>query len=411
MTTRYDNHGTAHAFAHASEDGAGQSHNGNFYFQGNVLYSYGSHYPVAVILDRAARVALFNADPSSPTTEGKHKNAARRALSHFALTMVPDLDHVAARMSDGKLVMRKSDLLAYVASRSADIEKLRDAAKRLRADWKKQQNANEIQIHENAARMIWKLAGRRGDCFNITAKETRDAIKARNIERLDIGLAQVEKAAAVDLTRHVADLEDLAERVAVDASFGHLSNRAEILATVFPDLIPAGMSKRSAVAAKGKAWVEGGLQLASDTKDRNEPVHHALLAFNRAMSARIEKENAEKVKDWLNGATRSLPHNVPMTLRIVRDELQTSQGARVPLPEAIALTRFAASCRTNGKEWRKNGERRAVGQFQVDRITENGDIVAGCHVIPWAAIASCVTRYHSQLPNVLKNAVLEAGLV
>jgi hypothetical protein len=100
-----------------------------------------------------------------------------------------------------------------------------------------------------------------------------------------------------------------------------------------------------------------------------------------------------------------------MTLRIIRDELQTSQGARVPLSDAIALTSFAALCRSRGKEWRRTGEQKRVGSFAVDRITENGDIVAGCHIIPWAAIVDCVARYRAQLPNTLKNAVLDGETV
>ena len=76
---RYDNSGVCHAFAHAEPGESGQSHNGNLFFQGNVLYSYGSHYPVAIILDRENRVALFNADSSSVTTEAstKTRRAAR----------------------------------------------------------------------------------------------------------------------------------------------------------------------------------------------------------------------------------------------------------------------------------------------------------------------------------------------
>ena len=176
---RYDNSGVCHAFAHAQPGESGQSHNGNLYFHDRVLYSYGSHYPVAIIIDRENRVALFNADSSSVTTEAKHKNAARRALSHFTLHCIPSLDFVVSRMRNGKLNATAGDLARYVTARADDMARLAEKAPRLRADWKKQQNANEQALHENAARIVWKLAGRRGDCFNVAAKETRAALKKR----------------------------------------------------------------------------------------------------------------------------------------------------------------------------------------------------------------------------------------
>ena len=176
---RYDNSGVCHAFAHAEPGESGQSQNGNLYFHERVLYSYGSHYPVAIIIDRENRVALFNADSSSVTTEAKHKNAARRALSHFTLHCIPSLDFVVSRMHNGKLNATAGDLARYVTARADDMARLAEKAPRLRAEWKIQDNANEQALHENAARIVWKLAGRRGDCFNVAAKETRAALKKR----------------------------------------------------------------------------------------------------------------------------------------------------------------------------------------------------------------------------------------
>lgn len=48
----------------------------SFYYEGNVLYSYGPHFPVAVI--RGTR-AFFNSDGYSPTTS-RHKSYAQSAL-------------------------------------------------------------------------------------------------------------------------------------------------------------------------------------------------------------------------------------------------------------------------------------------------------------------------------------------
>jgi len=407
---RYDNSGVCHAFAHAEPGESGQSQNGNLFFQGNVLYSYGSHYPVAIIIDRENRVALFNADSSSVTTEAKHKSPARRALSHFTLHSIPSLDFVERRMRNGKLTATPGDLAQYVTARADDIARLAEKAPRLRADWKKQQNASEQALHENAARIVWKLAGRRGDCFNVAAKETRVALKKRRAAQFESGLKLVHRAAKTDVVETVATIDHMADNCA-RANYADLckfDRNVERLAGVFPNVILSGFNDKIAVSVMGKAWVESALRFEHETHTRNAPIHDAMLRYNAARAARIAELNKEKVTQWLAGDAVSLGRDVPMMLRIKDDQLQTSQGARVPLPDAVKLTLFAASRRMTGKAWRRNGERHHVGAFECDSITESGDIVAGCHRIPWRAIVDCVARFRAMLPDSVKNAVLDA---
>ena len=64
----YDNAMTAHIWAQQNQD-EGRSNNGNFYFVGPVIYSYGSHF-VAGVIDESG-VAWINADSYSPST-AKH---------------------------------------------------------------------------------------------------------------------------------------------------------------------------------------------------------------------------------------------------------------------------------------------------------------------------------------------------
>lgn len=92
--TVFSNDMVAHVWAQQTQP-FGRSNNGNFYFEGPNLYSYGTHYPVG-IFTRSGRVFL-NSTSSTPTTEGKHKNAARRALPDYGrdALRLPDLDDVA----------------------------------------------------------------------------------------------------------------------------------------------------------------------------------------------------------------------------------------------------------------------------------------------------------------------------
>jgi hypothetical protein len=84
--TIFDNDSVAHVWAQ-NERAEGRSHNGQFYFDGPAIYSYGSHYLVGFILKG---VAFLNSDSDSVTTN-RHRHKAARAVSHRRRVYVPDM--------------------------------------------------------------------------------------------------------------------------------------------------------------------------------------------------------------------------------------------------------------------------------------------------------------------------------
>lgn len=79
--TVFDNYQTAHVWAQQSQ-ARGRSHNGNLWFEGRAIFSYGTHYCAGYALPdcTGGTVWLTNADSSSVTTNGKHKHAVYRAI-------------------------------------------------------------------------------------------------------------------------------------------------------------------------------------------------------------------------------------------------------------------------------------------------------------------------------------------
>lgn len=83
----------AHRWAHGVQS-YGATGNKNLYFEGDTIFSYGSHYPIARKYTNGKtgadlkRFVLFNSNGSTMTTEGKHKNAVRSALRGY-------LDYIA----------------------------------------------------------------------------------------------------------------------------------------------------------------------------------------------------------------------------------------------------------------------------------------------------------------------------
>lgn len=86
-----ENSMVAHTWANPrGPDDYARSNNGNFYFEGQTIYSYGSHFPLATIFEKKGRFVLsnrqrfvlFNEDGYSVTTS-QHKSLAYRATNHL----------------------------------------------------------------------------------------------------------------------------------------------------------------------------------------------------------------------------------------------------------------------------------------------------------------------------------------
>ena len=73
----------AHLWAHQTQNEARKS-NGSFYFHNRTIYSYGSHFPIAVIDKEDPNIVYFTTRTYSNTTAG-HISTARSAVSHKTL--------------------------------------------------------------------------------------------------------------------------------------------------------------------------------------------------------------------------------------------------------------------------------------------------------------------------------------
>jgi hypothetical protein len=139
----------------------------------------------------------------------------------------------------------------------------------------------------------------------------------------------------------------------------------------------------------------------------------AVAKRERERIKRIERQEAKKAEEkriallkgmelvqaWQEGAD-AMTWRMPRTdesngafLRIRNNDLETSQGARVPLSHAIRVFQFVKLCRERKQEWKRNGKTLRVGHFQVDCINADGSFQAGCHFIAWPEIER-VARKH-----------------
>lgn len=107
-----NNREIAHLWAHQARDSARGSH---FYFEGDTIYSYGSHFPIA---RHYKGVVLFTAHDYSVTT-AKHKSFVRYACNHLR-TFVVD------RVLDNPSEKDVRDYAAQIKDRMESVSRARD---------------------------------------------------------------------------------------------------------------------------------------------------------------------------------------------------------------------------------------------------------------------------------------------
>lgn len=137
---------------------------------------------------------------------------------------------------------------------------------------------------------------------------------------------------------------------------------------------PEAIAKREAEAVK-----------RAERKERKEREARRLASL----------KDSERRAEWQAGAAINYHGRTPnggAYLRVKGDKLETSQGASVPLADAIQVFRFVKLCRDKGQAWQRNGARVRVGHFQLDSVAPSGDFIAGCHRIEWAEIVSAATQ-------------------
>lgn len=286
----YNNDMVAHVWAQQQQQ-SGRSSNGQFYFEGATIYSYGSHFPIARFVEhKGARAVLFTTQSRSVTTSA-HCGRARSALHGLGLPVF-SVDGV---LSNDHKVRREQF--------SANVEALAIAAVRKRAS-----NAQ------------WAM------------------------------------------------------QTATDAA--HVANTyAEFYGLRWRVKVPT-FSAEFIEATKAKA--------AADVKRKAEATRKKTEADLKAW--------AQTVAEWRAGALARLPwqaDRLPTMLRINGDVIQTSRGAEFPVEHGKRAFAFIARCKTQGTEWRTNGHKIPLGNFKIDMIQPSGDVIAGCHQVPWIEIEAC----------------------
>jgi hypothetical protein len=135
------------------------------------------------------------------------------------------------------------------------------------------------------------------------------------------------------------------------------------------------------------------------TAKQGENLRYGWENTNRARLA------VELLQAWMRGESVSIPgYSYDSTyLRIVGDTVETSRGANFPMSHAVRGLALVRSVMARGEDWHTNGHTCHLGHYRIDRITADGTVYAGCHVVPFASIERIAVQleaYSAPLPEV-----------
>ncbi len=188
----------AHLWAHQSQDSARNGGRDNFYFSGDTIYSYGTHFPIArhVKGTRGRKAILFTTSNYSVTTSG-HKRITQGAIPAGATVF-----HVAN--VEGSPV----GLLAWVEGEIARLAA--ECGKRRKKDHALSELKGAVE-KGNALAEFFGSRKRFGlpDSFDLTTAERLAADHAR---KEDLRRRKLEKRRAVKLAQRQADVLIAAQR-------------------------------------------------------------------------------------------------------------------------------------------------------------------------------------------------------
>jgi hypothetical protein len=332
-----------HLWAHKVQATA-RNARGNLYFDGDTIYSYGSHFPIACHISnkRGKHAILFTTRSYSVTTSG-HISAVRSAIPK---------DVPVFHVYNPALSPRES-LACYV---SAVAENAKSASER----------KMETPRNEDVQRALSLIAECKAFCKFFGLRVPK--------------FAKLPKIDAKKLAKQTKAIKD--RRAAQDAK-----QRAEWEAR-------AARSK-----AEADAWNTSGFC-------KHAPQHDAhQYGEKRTCETQTEEEewnakSADIIAAWRAGdpnAHLRNAYNLPVMLRVltfgadadVQESVamvETSRGAQVPVSHAIRGLRFVRAVVARGEAFETNGKTFHLGHYKIDRVDVDGTLTAGCHVIPLAEI-------------------------
>jgi hypothetical protein len=341
-----------HKWAHQTQESA-RNPQGNLYFRGDTIYSYRDSWPLARIFKHPKRGALVlcNSDRYSVTT-AQHQSAVNGAARHMRRIAVPD----CTRTDSCTVAERDASNVRHLEQLAAEhLAKAQRAMQARTVSWRRDSAQQALADAADYRRFF----GMRGKIAEMpTAAWDAALARALRIENPD--------PASADARQRAAAKRKVKARAALQAEFdAYCAQLAEFHAAA------ALARAQQALPDPAQYWRDTGRWPAALEIAARPPY----LGYKRE---RIFRRAGFDLPRYVSDDGR--PDTV--LLRVNGEQIETSQGARIPLSHAPRLWRIIEAVRASGQPYVRNGHTVHAGEFAIDRIDPDGTLRAGCHTIP-----------------------------
>lgn len=394
----------------------GHNAKASVYFEGDTIFSYGSHFPMARI--DASGVCLFTWHRDSVTTNG-HLDSVRNAVRN---RKVIEVDNVLAsneaaheanlaafknkfdKLMAGALNTRRSawnrsnDLLVAISVAGCANEykrvffpRTRKAAIELPSNIDSLRNEIEhIGALKELAKI--KLAIESAERLDTLRWQYRALIKAARKVR-DTGATphNVDAGRTLVLWRVARKGAMRLRDIPGNSGWNHWRENAVSTAqgcyggadSQSPRQYEARSWRPHGYGALDayirKMWTSAEIDAAKAAREAQAIAWEAEQAEMRRKAALSQ---AEKIALWRAGEYKATLNHLPCMLRASGDEIVTSWGARFPVAHAkLAWRGIRELYAINGCYYNNGGLVYRLGHFQIDSVDSKGTIKAGCHTI------------------------------
>lgn len=364
------NHQVAHLWAQQNQSGA-RSGNGNYWFDGGVLFSYRT--PIAnIITDKnGAKVALLDNRTYSITTT-QHQSNASGALGYGANKIMDSytVPYIGRGGGQSPEYLKEDGERPYMYDSRDYSKPTRDPAifhpanvrhfvESFRGDLKSYMRARDEWRRDHSLK---------------NASEAEDTIR-EYVERFGLTVELPDFAAEIAAAR--------AARAAKEAKDNTPEQVEKRRKSAEQRLERTRRDFRELRGIYGEDWREGW-------RGRSDSIFTE--SDYAARDAAKAAAGADRLSQWRAGANVRLPHSSGLggregaLLRIVGKRIQTSEGAEFPVEHGRRAFPIIARIRRLGRGWQANGEQIPLGSFRINTVAPNGDVTAGCHFVKWEEI-------------------------
>jgi hypothetical protein len=321
---RYTNSQLAHVW-NAQTESHGQTNNGNAYFDGAALYSYGSHFLTGYIMPDG--VALLNGDSYSVTTSG-HQSDARGAVSNRATFTIKGLTELAPLLraitagnkSDGRKAEARQLIRAHAEALAAS-HRLEAGESTYYLAEEEDENGSRLRRRETGEResagaYLTRLAGLPAASWPKLQREAAKTKAKREAEQ-----AKEQRESAISRAKHLADATDSAFREAIRLKLARTYSAEADLKRMALDFF----------RAKKTAKAEGFSAKRLDSLRRREKRLRSMVAEAESL-ARLAK-----ARDATAGAIRTFRQGVATLASYAGDANRDSMNAADSVYRSAAI--------------------------------------------------------------------------